>query len=396
MSWVSVGVAAGGAVLGYMGTQEAANAQQASSEEALALQRQQYLNSLAMLEPTRGLGYGAQQDLATLYGYGLPAYTPLSAMPGSPWSVGPTVGGAAGGAGGAVGGMTGIIDPAGIFSAGSSNETWRRINDPFNVFGKDQPKIYTTKEGLIYTDGRGGSDPRYAASINPTTGVVSVAGRPKDSELLTAYLRTGEVTPELQAIGAANGRTWKAIDELRGKGWTYSGQTTGSTGSTGNTPPTTPGVQGPGSMSRFFTSPDYQFRRDEGQRDIGNSFAARGGAASGNALRALADFNGKLASQEFGNYTERLMRMAGLGGAATNQAVNVGQNYGNAGAQLIQNQGDARASGIMGGVNSVTGALNNGLNLWAWQNAFKQPPAATPTPAYSNYGPWATGYKWGP
>lgn len=106
------------------------------------------------------------------------------------------------------------------------------------------------------------------------------------------------------------------------------------------------GQAGPTGLSVFQASPDYQFRRDEGMRDIGNSFAARGGAFSGNALRGLTDFNSGLASGEFGNYVNRRMAMAGMGQVSAGQQQQAGQSYGYQGINNIQNQGDARASGI--------------------------------------------------
>lgn len=141
-----------------------------------------------------------------------------------------------------------------------------------------------------------------------------------------------------------------------------------------------------GNMSRFFASPDYTFRRDEGQRDIGNSFAARGGAASGNALRALSQFNSNLAAGEFGNYHGRLMQMAGLGSQATNNTAQAGNNYSNAQQNAQQQTGDARASGILGASGAVMGGLNS-LGQY-WGNRQQQQPAAN-----SQYGPYASGYR---
>jgi hypothetical protein len=121
-----------------------------------------------------------------------------------------------------------------------------------------------------------------------------------------------------------------------------------------------------GNMDRFFASPDYQFRRDEGQRGIGNSFAARGGAASGNALKALTEFNSNLASGEFGNYYNRLAGMAGMGSQATGNVAGAGNNYANALMGSQQAAGDARASGVMGGANSVMQGVNTGVNAYLW------------------------------
>jgi hypothetical protein len=123
----------------------------------------------------------------------------------------------------------------------------------------------------------------------------------------------------------------------------------------------------PTGMDVFFASPDYSFRRNEGMRNIENSFAARGGAASGNALRALADFNSNLASSEFGNFVNRQLAMAGLGQAATSQGVNAAQYTGGNVANLLGQQADARASGIVNRSNAFTNGLNDLAGIYgAW------------------------------
>jgi hypothetical protein len=154
----------------------------------------------------------------------------------------------------------------------------------------------------------------------------------------------------------------------------------GAGGSTGNTA---------GNFSRFFTSPDYQFRRDEGIRGIEQGAAARGGALSGNALRAVAGFNSNLAAGEYGNYFDRLTQLAGMGTAATNNVGNAMNN--NAAAQMGAQQqiGDARASGIMGGVNSIANAVNAGTEAWMFNKYLN---AGRPA-ASSGYGPYAGGYN---
>ncbi len=129
-----------------------------------------------------------------------------------------------------------------------------------------------------------------------------------------------------------------------------------------------PGYSGGPSMAGFFASPDYNFRRQEGQRDIGNSFAARGGAFSGNALKALAEYNSNLASGEYGNYFNRLAGLmdAGQGGTAqtahagANMANNISSTLGNT-ANMIGNNamaaGNARASGIQGKYNALADGI---------------------------------------
>jgi hypothetical protein len=49
----------------------------------------------------------------------------------------------------------------------------------------------------------------------------------------------------------------------------------------------------------------YQFRRSQGQRGMEASAAARGNLRTGGTLKALADYNQQLASQEYGNVYNR-------------------------------------------------------------------------------------------
>jgi hypothetical protein len=114
----------------------------------------------------------------------------------------------------------------------------------------------------------------------------------------------------------------------------------------------------------FMASPDYNFRRDEGTRDIQGSFAARGGAQSGNALRALTDFSSNLASGEFGNWFNRQSNLAGIGQTATNTSAQVGQNTAANVGNALTNYGNARASGYLAQGNLFNNALTTGLDYW--------------------------------
>ena len=107
-------------------------------------------------------------------------------------------------------------------------------------------------------------------------------------------------------------------------------------------------AKGANALVAFLESPDYQFRRDEGTRDIQGAFAARGGAQSGNALRRLAEFNSGLAAGEFDNRFNRLATLAGFGQQANSQAANNAINTGRGVAAGLQDAGQARASGVAG------------------------------------------------
>lgn len=121
-------------------------------------------------------------------------------------------------------------------------------------------------------------------------------------------------------------------------------------------------------ISNFNASPDYQFRRDEGMRGIENSFAARGGAASGNALRALTDFNSNIAANEYGNWWNRNASQAGLGQTTAQNLGSFGANSAANAGNILQNGANARASGITGQTNAWTNILGNLGSVWNRRN----------------------------
>lgn len=128
-----------------------------------------------------------------------------------------------------------------------------------------------------------------------------------------------------------------------------------------------PGADGqvhPPDYSAFENSPDYQFAKSEGIKSLDASAASKGNLLSGGMFKDLEDYAGGIASQNYGNYVQRLMGLAQLGenaGAQTGSfAVNTGANVAN--TQL--RRGDAQASGIVGGANAITGGIGNVLKAF--------------------------------
>ena len=167
-------------------------------------------------------------------------------------------------------------------------------------------------------------------------------------------------------------------------------------------------------------SPEYQFAFEQGKKATENAATARGNFLSPNANMDLQRFGQGLASQQFGNYFNRLTSMAGVGQNAitargnlantqnnylmtaaqgganlanagatmrtnvnqgiANQWLGLGQNVGNqmvsgaanignqtvasgnAQANSIMAQGQADASGIVGASNALTGGVSSYLN----------------------------------
>lgn len=121
-----------------------------------------------------------------------------------------------------------------------------------------------------------------------------------------------------------------------------------------------------GDTSAFTTSPGYEFRLAEGQKAQQNAFASRGGALSGNALKALSDYNQNTASAEYGNWWNQVAGLAGVGQSATNAVTSAGQ----ANSQNTQNNllssANARASGIMNSANAINNSMNNTASTFGY------------------------------
>jgi hypothetical protein len=370
MSWVNVAVGVGSAAAGVYGSQQAADAQGKGAKQARQLQQQNYNNTLSMIEPQRALGYGALSDLANLYNYDIPEYATLASIQGG-WNQPITVKGRGGGGGASAYGPN--PNPLAGLAGG--------------------PLDSLSKNPLDSITGSGGGK-SFGGTINPLTGTVDVAGGKEERDaLLTEYLRTGEWT------GGKGGKMRAlrdVIDRMRAGGYEYDPNRATIPTDPDRATASAAGGQ-PGNMSRFFASPDYQFRMSEAQGALDNTAAARGGALSGNAIRAQTGLASNMAAGEYGNYVNRLLAMAGLGQTATTQGGVAGQSYANNAGNLLQDQADSRASGILGGVNSAVSAGQNMASLYMLQRYLNQP-TGQPTgaaPALSQYGPYANGYRFG-
>jgi hypothetical protein len=108
-------------------------------------------------------------------------------------------------------------------------------------------------------------------------------------------------------------------------------------------------------FSGFADSPDYQFALQQGTQALDRSAASRGRLYSDAQLQGAQRFGQGLASQQFGNYFNRLSSLAGIGQSATNQLGAYGQNYANQVGQNYMNAGIAQASAYMNRGNALSG-----------------------------------------
>lgn len=139
-------------------------------------------------------------------------------------------------------------------------------------------------------------------------------------------------------------------------------------------PAAAPAAPARSGLDVFQASPDYQFRRDEGNRDILSQFNSQGGAFSGNALRALNEYNSNLASGEYQNFINRRMDFMDGGQRAAMAQQGAGNDYAFQGGNALMNMGDARASGIADSANiwgnAISGAGQIGGYLWGNRQPF--------------------------
>lgn len=155
---------------------------------------------------------------------------------------------------------------------------------------------------------------------------------------------------------------------------------------------TAPTATGQPDMSGFFTSPDYQFNLDQTLKAGNNSLVARGRGLSGGASKELARYGSGLASSEYGNFTARLMQMAGLGSQATQGTVAAGANMANSNSAALINNGNNRASAYTTQAAGVNNAVQGGLSNYLLSNYLKPTQIPTSTPPYAmNY----SGAKYG-
>lgn len=149
-------------------------------------------------------------------------------------------------------------------------------------------------------------------------------------------------------------------------GISYAGQPSGTTSSGGVVTPynSNAGVSSPGgqnvenaALASFTQSPDYSFAFNQGLQALQRSGAAGGTGLSGGQVKAATEFGQGLASQQYGNYVNRLLGLAQLGTGAANQSTNAALSGANSQAATQQGIGTAQASGIVGSASQLGAGL---------------------------------------
>lgn len=116
-----------------------------------------------------------------------------------------------------------------------------------------------------------------------------------------------------------------------------------------------------GNFSSFFTDPSYTFTRDQGIGAIDASASSRGNLFGGGTSTDLARFGSGLASQEYGNFYNRIASGANMGLNAASAISGNNQNVANAQGTAAQNNA-ASTNQLIG---MGTGLANSLLNSYA-------------------------------
>lgn len=147
-----------------------------------------------------------------------------------------------------------------------------------------------------------------------------------------------------------------------------------------------PGAAGPGTpnYNAFYNSPGYQFALSQGQSAINRNASANGSLYSSNTLGALSNYTAGAAGQQYNNYVQQLMGLAGLGGSAVAGTNAAAQNAGNNISSTQLSAGNANASGVLGSAGAWTGAIQQGGNLLG--NYMKNSGGSDYSPGYQTNG----------
>lgn len=141
----------------------------------------------------------------------------------------------------------------------------------------------------------------------------------------------------------------------------------------------------PDEYGGFDATPGYDFRLDQGMQALQGTAAARGGLNSGRTMQDAMRFGQGMASQEYGNFMNRLAGFTDMGMGAANMQGNASQNAAAGIGNAFANVGNAQAAGAIGVGNAFSGGINNALGLYQYQQNLsgQQRPNSTP-----GFGVW--------
>lgn len=259
------------------------------------------------------------------------------------------------------------------------------LNRPYSVTGTGALNTLAKLYGLPYADYQ---DPSTFAGGSDVSNPRAVKGQRFSNRKVNKLLRQGYSVEDITKMGYLGGRlNPQRIKKLSRKGLSADDINTLMEGKAGadaaaREQEAADGIHTPTGpdMSVFTESPDYQYNLKQTGDAVERTAASRSGALNGNTVMAAEENASGLASREFSNFFGRLATIAGIGQQAAQSTGNAAQDTGRVVSSLLTDSGQARASGVMGGANSVSDAVNSGLSTWLLsRGGYFDAPARTPS-----------------
>jgi hypothetical protein len=164
----------------------------------------------------------------------------------------------------------------------------------------------------------------------------------------------------------------------QGEGRDVSGITSGGTAGTAGNNGLTGAQQQQASIDQLQASPLYQSLYRNGQETIMNNAAATGGLRGGNAQHSLANFGADTLAQVIQQQLANLQGVSNAGLQGTGAVSQAGSNSSNNVSNLLANNGQTQAGGILGAnaannaaINNISGSIGGLVNNSAFTNLFK-------------------------
>jgi len=109
----------------------------------------------------------------------------------------------------------------------------------------------------------------------------------------------------------------------------------------------------------FEQMPGYQFRVGEGEKGVSNYMRRLGMSRSGRGMKEMERFRQGTASEEIGNYMNRLFGLSGMGQGGVRTSAGAGLTTGSNISNLQMARGQAEAGGYGAMNQAVQGGLSN-------------------------------------
>lgn len=109
-------------------------------------------------------------------------------------------------------------------------------------------------------------------------------------------------------------------------------------------------------QAKLAATPGYEWQLGQGIQTVQNAAASKGIGLSGNTLQALANYGQGLASQTYGQTLSQLASLAGAGQSSATALANFGGQTAQSGASLYSNLGDTLANSALAQGNAMAQA----------------------------------------